>query len=213
MRIPLLALAIIMLGASGCSTVYYGTMESLGIHKRELMMDRVKDANKTQHDVKKQFVSAMQQFQSVVNFKGGNLEKEYNKLNATLKRSEAGAKAIRHRIKAIEDVSGALFKEWSKEIKQYSSKSLRKASQQKYDIAVADYKGLIQAMKLAESKLEPALVPLRDQVLFLKHNLNAEAISGLSDELVSIQTNVASLIRDMDVAIAHADKFVATLQK
>ena len=68
-------------------------------------------------------------------------------------------------------------------------------------------------MKRAESKLEPALVPLRDQVLFLKHNLNARAIAGLSAELVGVQTNVNSLVRDMEKAIAKADAFMATLQE
>ena len=37
----------------------------------------------------------------------------------------------------------------------------------------ARYDQMIGAMKRAEGKLEPALQPLRDQVLFLKHNLNA----------------------------------------
>ena len=68
-------------------------------------------------------------------------------------------------------------------------------------------------MKRAESRLEPALVPLRDQVLFMKHNLNARAIAGLSDELISVETNVDKLVRDMEGAIAQADSFIASLQE
>ena len=71
---------------------------------------------------------------------------------------------------------------------------------------------LIQAMKRAEAKLEPVLVPLRDHVLFLKHNLNAKAIAGLGEELVSVQTNVDKLVREMENAIAHADAFLAILK-
>jgi len=67
-------------------------------------------------------------------------------------------------------------------------------------------------MKRAEAKLEPALVPLRDQVLFMKHNLNARAIAGLSEELISVQTNVDKLVKDMESAIAEADAFIASLQ-
>ena len=68
-------------------------------------------------------------------------------------------------------------------------------------------------MKAAEGKLEPVLVPLRDQVLFMKHNLNARAIVGLSGELSRVQVNVDRLVRDMDAAIAEADRFIATLQQ
>ncbi|NLE56533.1 MAG: DUF2959 domain-containing protein, partial [Lentisphaerae bacterium] len=155
---------------------------------------------------------AMDQFKSVVNFTGGDLEKEYNRLNDALQSSEARATAVRDRIKAVEDVSQALFKEWRAEIKQYSSDALRNASQRKYDQTVDKYDDLLRAMKNAESKLEPVLVSMRDQVLFLKHNLNARAIAGLSSELASVQGNVDSLIRDMDTAIQQADQFIDTLK-
>lgn len=212
MKIRLLVLPAIILGLSGCSTMYYGTMEKLGVHKRDIMVDRVKEARDSQNEAKQQFLTAMEQFKSVVNFQGGDLEKEYNKLNATLKKSESKAADVRKRISAVEDVSDALFSEWRSEIKQYTSDTLRKSSQRKYDMTKKKYTELIEAMKRAEAKLEPALAPLRDQVLFMKHNLNARAIAGLSDELVSVQTNVDKLVRDMERAIAQADAFIASLQ-
>ncbi len=212
MRSQLLVSAALILGLSACSTVYYGTMEKMGIHKRDIMVDRVKAARDTQNEAKQQFLTAMEQFRAVVHFKGGDLDREYNKLNATLKKSESEAAAVRDRISAVEDVSDALFDEWRAELKQYSSDSLRKSSQRKYEITKAKYKELIKSMHMAEAKLEPVLVPLRDQVLYMKHNLNAKAIAGLSDELISVQTNVNRLVRDMDVAIAKADKFIADLQ-
>ena len=154
----------------------------------------------------------MEQFKSVVKFQGGDIEREYNKISATLKKSEAEADAVRSRIKAVEEVSEAVFNEWSAEIKLYKSDALRRSSQRKYDLTKAKYTELIGAMKKAESKLEPALAPLRDQVLFMKHNLNAKAIAGLSSGVVSVQTNVDKLVKDMESAIAQAYKFIAALQ-
>jgi hypothetical protein len=129
-----------------------------------------------------------------------------------LKRSESKAADVRDRIEAVEDVSEALFKEWRSEIKQFSSDALRKESQRQYNITEKKYTAFITAMKRAEAKLEPALVPLRDQVLFMKHNLNARAIAGLSNELKSVQANVDDLIRNIELAIAQADEFMASLQ-
>jgi hypothetical protein len=212
MKLRLFILPLIILGLSGCSSMYYGTMEKLGVHKRDIMVDRVKEARDTQNEAKQQFLTAMEQFKSVVNFQGGDLEKEYNKLNATLQKSESKATEVRKRISAVEDVSDALFSEWRSEIKQYSSDTLRKSSQQKYDATKKKYTELINAMKRAEGKLEPALAPLRDQVLFMKHNLNARAIAGLSEELISVETNVDKLVREMEIAIAQADAFIASLQ-
>jgi len=212
MKILLFIFPVILLGLTGCSSLYYGTMEKLGVHKRDIMVDRVKAARDTQNEAKEQFLTAMEQFKSVVNFQGGDLEKEYNKLNATLQKSESKAAEVRNRIKAVEDVSEALFSEWRSEIKQYTSDTLRKSSQQKYDVTKKKYTELIKAMKKAEGKLEPALAPLRDQVLFMKHNLNARAIAGLSNELISVQTNVDRLVRDMESAIAEADAFISSLK-
>ena len=206
-------LPLLLVGITGCSTMYYGTMEKMGVHKRDIMTDRVKAARDSQTQAKEQFVSAMEQFKAVVKFKGGDLEKEYNRLNSILVKCEARADEVHERIAAVESVSDALFKEWKGEIKQYSSAELKKSSQQKLDATKSKYATLISAMKSAESKLEPALIPLRDQVLFLKHNLNAKAIAGLSDELVTVQTNVDKLVKDIEVSIAQADAFIASLQE
>ncbi len=212
MKVRLFLIPAVIIGAWGCSSVYYGAMEKLGIPKRDIMVDRVRKARDTQNEAKQQFLTALEQFKEVVNFQGGDLERQYNKLHDTLQRSEAKAAEVRNRIGAVEDVSDALFREWRAEIKQYNSAALRKASQQKYDLTKRKYTELMKAMKRAESKLEPALVPLRDQVLFMKHNLNARAIAGLSSEVRSVQTNVDRLVRDIESAVAEADSFIASLQ-
>ncbi|MFY9398922.1 MAG: DUF2959 domain-containing protein [Desulfomonilia bacterium] len=212
MKISPIVLCAVVLMLAGCSSVYYGTMERFGVHKRDIMVDRVKKARDTQDEAKERFLTAMEQFKAVVDFQGGDLEKKYNELSAALNRAEDGARAVRERIGAVEDVSEALFDEWRSEIGQYSSDQLRRASQRQYDLTKARYEELIAAMKRAEARLEPALVPLRDQVLYLKHNLNARAIAGLSGEVISVQANVDRLVRDMERAIAEADEFIATLE-
>jgi hypothetical protein len=44
----------------------------------------------------------------------------------------------------------------------------------------------------------------------MKHNLNARAIAGLSEEVVSVQANVDRLVREMESAITQADAFIAS---
>ena len=76
----------------------------------------------------------------------------------------------------------------------------------------ASYKELIKAMRRAEGKMQPVLVAFRDQVLFLKHNLNAQAISSLQGELGSIQSDVAVLIFDMEASIAKSQAFIEDME-
>ena len=52
----------------------------------------------------------------------------------------------------------------------------------------------------------------KDYVLYLKHNLNAQAIASLKGEAMNIQAEITKLIAQMNQSIAKADEFVKTLQ-
>jgi hypothetical protein len=113
----------------------------------------------------------------------------------------------------VEDVADALFAEWEEELGQYSSASLRRSSSRKLVETKRQYSQLISAMKRAERKMDPVLTAFNDQVLFLKHNLNARAIASLQTELGSVEAEVNSLIRDMEASIKEADAFISSMAK
>lgn len=188
-------------------------MEKVGYAKRDLFVSRVKNAKASQEEAKEQFASALDRFRAVLGSPGGSLESKYTALKSSLEKSETRAKAVRDRIASVEDVSGALFAEWKGEIKGYSNASLREQSEEKLQETKEQYKVLLGAMKRAESKLEPVLVPLRDNVLFLKHNLNARAIGNLRAELGSIESNVSTLMADLDRSIRESDEFIRQLDQ
>ena len=206
--VTLLPLVILI----GCSSAYYGAMEKIGIHKRDILVDRVEEARDSQMETKEQFSSALEQFKSVLAFDGGELENKYNQLKDVLEESEDRAEEVRDRVAAVENVAEALFDEWEDELGQYSSASMRRSSESQLKKTRNQYYKLISAMKKAEAKIDPVLNPLRDQVLFLKHNLNARAISSLQAELGNIETDVSRLIREMEASIKEADQFIGTLK-
>ena len=197
----------------GCSSAYYGTMEKLGYPKRDLMVNRVESARDAQQDAKEEFESALEKFRSVLNFDGGALEEKYNQIKAAYDRSDARAETVRDRIESVEDVAEALFEEWEAELDQYSSSSLRRSSARKLQQTKQQYAQLISAMKRAEKKMDPVLAALKDQVLYLKHNLNAKAIASLKTELVSVQSEIDALIREMNASIKEANAFIGAMAK
>jgi predicted nucleic acid-binding Zn-ribbon protein len=208
------AVMVICIAAlAGCSAAYYGAMEKVGIHKRDLMVSRVEDARDAQEDAKEQFQSALEQFTSVVAVRGGDLEQKYNTLNDAYQESEKKADIVSTRIVKVEDVSEALFAEWEDELDLYANPRLREDSRKKLEQTRRDYNRLIKAMKRSEKKIQPVLVAFRDQVLYLKHNLNAQAFSSLKNELVAIEDNVAGLVSEMEVSIREAQQFIDALRK
>ena len=199
--------------SSGCQKAYYQTMEKFGVHKRDLMVERVAKARNAQEEVKEQFKSALERFGEVVRLKDTDLSQKYERLNDELKQSESKAEAVSDRIRAVEDVAEALFEEWATELDQYTSAALRNKSRLKFEATRQHYKRLIGAMKRAEKKITPVLAAFRDQVLFFKHNLNAQAIASLEDELDTMETGVAALIKEMEASIKEADAFILALSR
>jgi Protein of unknown function (DUF2959) len=197
----------------GCESAYYKTMETMGYHKRDIMVDRVSQARDAQQEAKEQFESALQKFTSVLGFKGGSLQEKYDQLNDEYEKSDAKAAAVRSRIAAVEDVAQDLFAEWQEELNKYTSSSLKQSSARKLRETQKEYAQLIGAMKRAERKIDPVLAAFKDQVLYLKHNLNAQAIGSLQSELTSIETDVAKLIKEMETSIKEANMFINSMEK
>jgi hypothetical protein len=197
----------------GCESAYYKTMETMGYHKRDIMVDRVSEARDAQEEAKEQFESALEKFSSVLGFKGGSLQEKYDQLKNEYEKSDAKAAAVRSRIAAVEDVAEDLFAEWQKELNQYTSSSLKQSSARKLKETQKKYAQLIGAMKRAEGKIDPVLSAFKDQVLYLKHNLNAQAIASLQSELTSIETDVAKLIKEMETSIKEANAFISSMEK
>jgi hypothetical protein len=203
-------LVLALLG--GCSSAYYKTMESMGIEKRDILVDRVEEARDAQDSASEQFASALDQFRATVNFDGGDLEEVYDRLNSEYESSSAEAGDVSERIDAVESVAQDLFNEWEQELDQYSRADMRRTSASLLKDTRTRYGKLMASMRRAERSMEPVLEAFHDQVLFLKHNLNARAIGALRNELDSIERDTANLIKQMQKAIAEANAFIDSMK-
>ena len=204
---------VLVIALSGCSSAYYSAMEKVGIHKRDIMVDRVVDAKESQQEAQAQFKSALEEMTALINFDGGDLEEQYNVIQGQYEDSKEAAEHVSSRINKIEDVADALFDEWQDEIEQISSSNLKRQSSSKLRETQRRYESLVRSMRKAESKMGPVLSALKDNSLFLKHNLNAKAIGALQGEMVSIKNDVSALIKDMNSAIEQSQQFIELLEK
>ena len=206
-----LALAAVFLLGS-CQSAYYGAMEKVGVHKRDLLVKRVAASRDEQEEAKEQFTSALDAFMAVVEVEPSELESQYKRLNKQLENSEDAAERVRDRIDSVEDVAEALFREWENELEMYSSPQLRRSSEDQLRDTRRRYEQLIDAMHRAESRMEPVLVAFRDQVLYLKHNLNAQAIASLQNEVSVLESEIENLVREMQAAIDEATSFIDAME-
>lgn len=198
---------------TGCQTAYYSAMEKVGVHKRDILVDRVEDTRDAQNEAQQQFQNALEQFRSVVNFDGGELDAVYKKLQKEYDRSAAAAEEVRDSIRQVEHVSGALFDEWEDELDQYTSQKLRSDSASALRDTKARYKQLHASLKRAESRMQPVLSALLDNTLYLKHNLNARAIGSLKGEFAGIEQDIDRLVVEMQRSIKQSDQFIQDMRQ
>jgi len=206
---PLL-LGLLLLG--GCRSAYYSAWEQFGVHKRDLLKKNVVKARDEQAAAQEQFKDALTRLKEITRFDGGKLEKQYEALKNDFEECSSRAAAVRSRIKEVETVAGDLFAEWEKEIEQIGTASLRESSRQQLAATRERYDDLHRALKSAEKSMDPVIRQFSDYVLYLKHNLNAQAIASLKGEAASIQNEIARLIEQMNQSIARADEFVKAMK-
>lgn len=199
------------MAAVACESAYYNTMEKFGFEKRDILVDRVEDARDSQQEAKEEFTSVLEQFRATVDFDGGELEQNYDRLSAAYEDTVRQADEVRERVDAVEAVGDALFAEWASELDRYSDRALRARSEQQMRATRRQFDTTVAAMNRAARSMDPVLEVFEDRVLFLKHNLNARAIAALEPESNALQARVDALIREMEAAIAEADRFIASM--
>lgn len=190
---------------------YQKTRDSFRSEKSELVVFRVEKARDSLETARTQFESALDHFCLIVDQPDTGLVEKYRQMKQELENSLYQAKRVHDRIRAVEEASEALFGEWELELEQYSSRSLRSTSRKQLKLTRQHYTRLMKAMHKAEEKIPPVLAAFNDQVLFLKHNLNAQAIAALHHELRSIGMDIATLITAMEKSIVEANSFVSSV--
>ena len=211
MKKCLLFISLVSFSLNSCNSVYYSAMEKIGFEKRDLLISAVKKARGEQKETGAEFQDAMTQLKKLSGFHGGNLESGYDKFKAEYDDCEQQAAAVRSRVREVDTVARDLFREWEREARQYESAALAADSRRKLSETQLRFDQLSRSLHAAESSMDPVLRQFRDQVLYLKHNLNAAALGSLRGTADSIQANIQRLVEQMNRSIAEADRFIQAL--
>ena len=197
---------------ASCNSIYYAAWEKLGWEKRDLLVSAVKSARGEQKEAGEEFQDALTQLQKLTGYRGGNLESAYNKFKGEYEDCESQAASVRSEIRKVDEVARDLFREWEREIRQYENASLAADSRAKLAETRSRFEQLSASLHAAESSMDPVLRQFRDQVLYLKHNLNAAAIGSLRGKADMIQGDIQRLLAQMNRSIAEADRFIQTMK-
>ena len=197
---------------SGCASVKYSALEKVGIHKRDILVESVEDARDSQTQTREQLVSAYEELSALINYDGGELEKKYQRLSKQVERARDRTEELDDHLADIDRVSEDLFEEWREELELYNSAALRADQEEKLTQALRQFATMRERMQTARDRVDPVMAVLADNVLYLKHSLNAQALAALRGQATLLEGQVDVLIRDMQVAIEEADAFISRMR-
>ncbi|MBX2837948.1 MAG: DUF2959 domain-containing protein [Gammaproteobacteria bacterium] len=202
---------VLTVALAGCSTVKYNTLEKVGIHKRDILVGNVEDARDAQKEAQEEFQDALQRFGTVVEIEETGLKKAYEQLKDEYDDSVDAAEEVSDEIDDVEQVAEDLFEEWAEEIELYTDPNLKRDSQDKLRTTQRRYAEMLRSMQAAEKSMQPVLATLRDNVLYLKHNLNAQAVGSLQGTFEGLKDDINVLVERMNQSIAESDQFIAEM--
>ena len=208
----LLIMSVFAMALIGCQSAYYTMWEKLGKEKRHLLRDQVENSRSDQEKASEAFKDALTRLKEMYGFQDGDLEKMYSHLSDDYDNCSRRAAIIDERIEKIQRIAQDLFAEWRLEIDQIHNPTFRSQSTQKLKATESRFTNLESALITARRRMTPVLGDLKDYVLFLKHNLNTQAIGSLKGEAASIETDVGRLVRDIQRSIQEADAFLDEIE-
>lgn len=191
---------------TGSSTLVSDGM--VGLERKELLKDRVKDARNEQIEAQKSFQAALNQFKSLYSNQSKDLEKKYRSLQFAYEDSVRNADGVRTSTKKIEPLAQSLFTDWEKDIEKIDTVSLKAQSRESLAESRNNYATMESHFKTSEEKMAPVLQKFNDQVHYLKYNLDAKSLAAAKSDNLVIQNEMERLILDLKKSIAAADEFI-----
>lgn len=193
---------------NSCQSAYYAAWEKLGKEKRHLLKDQVEKVRSEQQEASEEFKDVLSRIKELYGFEGGDLEEFYEDLKSDYEDSLERSEGVSDRIDQVEEIAQDLFKEWEREIEEIDNATFKAQSRDSLQETRRRYERLHRSLIQAEQRMGPVLNKLEDYVLYLKHNLNAQAIGAIRQEVADIEVEVGSLIQDINRSIREADEFL-----
>lgn len=138
--------------------------------------------------------------------------KAYKKLTKELSKSEKAAANVRTKAAAMDVVANDFFSNWEASLEGFSSEDLRQRSAERLNDTRKRYEEILEAAGEAGDAFDPFVTNLKDQILFLGHDLNPSAIQALQGDAKKLNGRAAEVFKDVDKTIVTASEYTASLR-
>lgn len=196
-----LALVLPLFLAGACQAVYYSTMATFGVEKRDILIDRLEENAEALARTSQRLAEMASAYREATHSEGGDLVALHKAFSKAYGRAESAAGDLRGSIDDTHSVAMVTFEEWKTRTNEIQDADLRKRSTENYAVAQGGYQKLVRNIRAAEQALDPLLTRFRDHDVFMKLNLHHTTMASLRE-------SEGELLGQVDVRRAELDKLV-----
>jgi len=199
-------LAVLALAATA------GAQSDEGVKQVERLVKASGNTVKAIADTKLQLTKTMDVYNSLFADDADNRKKIYNNIQKEMENTEKRRGKIVEEAAKMNAEADALFKDWTNSTAAIESPDLRKRSEERLNATKASYAEIGTAAKKAGDIYGPFMKALQDQVTFLGHDLNPDAVASLKPDAAKLNERADQLIKSIDDTIGTANTNIGALR-
>jgi hypothetical protein len=163
-------------------------------------------------ETKLQLQKTMDVYNSLMSTDEKNMKGNYKKLQQEMDATAKKRADIKLRADEMNAEAQTLFKSWGDSAAAIQSADLRQRSQERLDKTKASFAEIGTVGQKAVDLYDPFMKALQDQVTYLGHDLNTQAVQSLQADAAKMNEKAQTLMKSIDDTISVANKNITDLR-
>ena len=205
----LLMFVVVLLLAAGVGSPASAQSANKQIDK---LIDRAGDMVSAMRAARLQIGTTVDDYNTIIDGKAEENRAAYKQLQKSLKKSEKSAAAVGEQAEKMDLAASEYFASWEASLSEFTSDEMRARSEERMKETRQRYDGILQAGREAGDAFRPFVTLLKDQIVFLGHDLNPAAIEDLQDEAEKLNSQAEEVFSKVDETYRSALRYRASLK-
>jgi hypothetical protein len=199
-------LAVLALAATA------GAQTDEGVKQVERLVKASGDTVKAIGETKVQLMKTMEVYNSLFADEATDRRKIYNQIQKEMENTDRRRARISEEAAKMNAEADTLFKGWADSTAAIENPDLRERSEERLNATRASYGEIGTVGQKAADLYAPFMKALQDQITYLGHDLNPEAVASLKPDAEKLNERSDKLIQSIDDTIATANKNIGALR-
>jgi hypothetical protein len=207
-RVMSCAVALAALGLATLATA----QSNEGVKQTERLIKASGNTVKAIGETKVQLMKTMDVYNALMADDATDRKKLYKSVQKEMDNTEKRRMKITEEAAKMKSEADTLFAQWAESAAAIENPDLRKRSEDRLEATKASYAEIEAVGQKAADLYPPFMKDLQDQITYLGHDLNAEAVASLKPEVAKLNEKAQALVRSLDDTIGTANQKISALR-